>query len=63
MSRSRRVSSPIHDLLPFELEGFPSLAALALDVRWSWKHEADDVWRQLDPELWELTHNREPPRS
>ena len=26
-------------------------------MRWSWNHATDEVWRQLDPELWELTHN------
>jgi starch phosphorylase len=57
MSHPARVSNPIHDLLPVEVEGFESLAELALDVRWSWNHAADDIWRQLDPELWELTHN------
>jgi len=40
-----------------EIEGFDSLAELALDMRWSWNHASDKVWRQLDPELWELTHN------
>jgi starch phosphorylase len=40
-----------------EVEGFDSLAELALDMRWSWNHAADEVWRQLDPALWELTHN------
>ena len=40
-----------------EVEGFDSLAELALDMRWSWNHATDDVWRQLDPALWELTHN------
>jgi starch phosphorylase len=40
-----------------EVEGFDSLAELALDLRWSWNHIADEVWRQLDPALWELTHN------
>jgi glycogen phosphorylase len=34
-----------------------SLAKLALDLRWSWNHAADEVWRKLDPILWELTHN------
>ena len=34
-----------------------ALAELALDLRWSWNHAADAVWRQLDPALWELTHN------
>ena len=57
MSKQTRVSHPIYSLLPMEVEGFDSLAELALDLRWSWNHATDDVWRQLDPTLWELTHN------
>jgi starch phosphorylase len=34
-----------------------SLAELALDLRWSWHHGADELWRRLDPTLWELTQN------
>lgn len=34
-----------------------SLTELALNLRWSWNHAADDLWSQLDPELWELTRN------
>jgi starch phosphorylase len=30
---------------------------LALDLRWSWNHTADELWSRLDPELWALTHN------
>jgi starch phosphorylase len=57
MSKQTRAIHPIYNLLPMEVEGFDSLAELALDMRWSWNHAADDVWRQLDPALWELTHN------
>ena len=57
MSNKTRVSHPISNLLPAEIEGFDSLAELALDLRWSWNHATDEVWRQLDPELWEITHN------
>jgi len=57
MSKQTRVSHPIYSLLPTEIEGFDSLAELALDMRWSWDHATDEVWRQLDPELWEITHN------
>ena len=57
MSKPTRASHPIYSLLPMEVEGFDSLAELALDLRCSWNHAADDVWRQLDPALWELTHN------
>jgi starch phosphorylase len=57
MSKKTPVSHPIYNLLPTEVEGFDSLAELALDMRWSWNHCADEVWRQLDPALWELTQN------
>ncbi len=40
-----------------EVDGFDSLAALAVDLRWSWNHAADELWQELDPDLWEATHN------
>ncbi len=40
--------------LPRPLE---PLGALALDLRWTWSHGADEVWRALDPETWERTQN------
>jgi starch phosphorylase len=57
MSQKTRVSHPIYHLLPTEIEGFDSLAELALNLHWSWNHATDQVWRQLDPELWAITHN------
>ena len=57
MSKPARASHPMYSLLPTEIEGFDSLAELALDMRWSWNHAADELWRQLDPGLWEITHN------
>jgi starch phosphorylase len=57
IGKQTRVSHPIYSLLPTEVEGFDSLAELALDMRWSWSHATDRVWRQLDPALWELTQN------
>jgi len=57
MSHQSRVTHPVFSLLPTEIEGFDALAELALDLRWSWNHATDDVWRQLDPELWVITHN------
>jgi len=57
MSRQTRVSNQIYSFLPTDVEGVDSLAELALDMRWSWNHAADEVWQQLDPSLWELTHN------
>ncbi len=57
MSKQRRVSHPIYSILPLEIEGFDALAELALDMRSSWNHATDKVWRQLDPALWKITHN------
>jgi len=42
----RPVPEPLHDL-----------ATLALDLRWSWHHGSDELWRAVDPELWEATGN------
>ena len=33
------------------------LKELALNLGWSWSHTADDLWRQLEPDLWNTTHN------
>ena len=57
MSEQTRASHPLYGLLPTDVDGFDSLAELALDMRSSWNHATDQVWRQLDPVLWELTHN------
>ena len=57
MSKQRKVISPIHAFLPTEVEGFDSLAEIALDMRSAWNHSADEVWRQLDPVLWNFTRN------
>jgi glycogen phosphorylase len=57
MNTHRRASHPMYNLLPTNIEGFDSLAELALDMRSSWNHGADDVWRQLDPMLWDRTQN------
>lgn len=42
---------------PLDSATFDALTELALDLRWSFNHSADQLWEQLDPELWELTHN------
>ena len=57
MSAPKRVSDPLCSLLYSDIEGFDSLAEIALDMRWSWNPEADEVWQQFDPVLWDLTHN------
>jgi len=44
-------------LLPPLPEGLEGLAELALDLRWSWNHAADKLWRYIDAELWGMTSN------
>ncbi len=34
-----------------------ALTELAMDLRWSWNHRSDALWRRLDPQLWALTHH------
>ena len=57
MSNERNVRDRLSRLAPGTVERFDSLVELALDLRWSWNHCADEIWRQLDPGLWELTQN------
>ena len=57
MSELAKISHPKQPLLSTDVEGFDSLSELALDMRSSWNHATDQVWRELDPVLWELTHN------
>ena len=57
VSQQTPVSKPVSSYLPNDVEGFDSLAELALDMRWSWNHATDQVWRQLEPTLWEMTQN------
>lgn len=54
---NKHFGEEIYGMLLTGIPGIELLAALALDIRWSWNHEADELWRQLDPPLWELTHN------
>ena len=48
------ITRNIPRLLPEPLSG---LADLALDMRWSWSHASDDLWRAIDQELWDATGN------
>lgn len=38
-------------------EALQELADLAVDLRWHSDHEADELWRRIDPELWDATGN------
>ncbi len=57
MDKKTPINNPNYDNLPTDVDGFDLLAELALDMRSSWNHAADELWQQLDSELWKLTHN------
>ncbi len=40
--------------LPEQLTG---LAELAVDMRWSWDRQAEELWRKIDAEMWDTTGN------
>jgi len=47
-----------YDVLRPDLpEALEELRELALDLRWSWSHVADELWRRIDAELWHRTQN------
>ena len=47
----------LNSFLAVNTEGFELLAELALDLHCSWNHAADEIWKQIDNDLWNLTHN------
>lgn len=57
MSQHSAVEQLYSGLLTTDTEGVDALVELALDLRSSWHHGADNVWRQLDRALWDSTQN------
>ncbi|EFK06951.1 alpha-glucan phosphorylase [delta proteobacterium NaphS2] len=51
------MNSPVATEEPRRVEEFDELMEIANNLRWSWDRGADDIWRSLDPELWDLTRN------
>jgi glycogen phosphorylase len=49
------MGNPMYTTRPTEVGD--TLGKLALDLRWAWNHATDEVWRRLEPELWDLTRN------
>jgi starch phosphorylase len=47
-------SHPFLRSLPAELRDLPELA---LDLRWTWSHAADELWESVAPEIWQWTAN------
>ena len=38
-------------------ESLTGLFQLSLDLRWTWHHGTDELWRALDAEIWDTTRN------
>ncbi len=57
MSQPAQVNHSVCRPELMDVDGFQSLVEMALDIRSTWNHAADEIWNQLDPDLWELTHN------
>ena len=57
MIKQNPLNERVYGHLPSDIDGFDSLAEIALNMHWSWNHAGDELWRQLDANLWEITHN------
>ncbi|WP_020410512.1 alpha-glucan family phosphorylase [Hahella ganghwensis] len=51
--KRRSITHLIADL-PEPLEGLVELAA---DLRWTWSHAGDELWKAMDSKIWEKTQN------
>lgn len=51
------MSNPKPVLAGLKSDSLGALSELALNLHWSWNHSADELWKRLDPELWESTQN------
>jgi len=51
------MNKPVVTDEPRCVEEFDELMEIANNLRWSWDRGADDIWRSLDLELWDLTRN------
>jgi len=49
MNEQIPAGKPIYSLLPTDIEGFDSLAELALDMRWSWNHAGGEIMMNRRP--------------
>ena len=57
MSEPYGGSHPKEYVVSKDVAGFDLLTELALDMRSAWNHATDQVWRRLDPVLWDITSN------
>lgn len=54
MAWTLNTTLPVARALPERIE---SLIELSLDLRWTWSHASDKLWRTLDAQLWDHTKN------
>jgi starch phosphorylase len=47
----------IHPFLTPLPQGIEALVDLGLDLRWTWSHAADHLWKEIDPVVWARTGN------
>lgn len=57
MSEQPQTIHPKQRVITKDIDGVDTLTELALDMRSSWDHATDQVWRQIDSNLWDLTQN------
>ena len=50
-------ANPADPSPPVPPPGLAALTELAMDLRWTWHHGSDELWRRLDPALWESTRH------
>ncbi|WP_300289357.1 alpha-glucan family phosphorylase [Nitrosomonas sp.] len=57
MSLPRFLIPYLRDLPAELLPLVEQIADLAMDLRWTWSHAGDAMWKIMDPQLWELSEN------
>jgi starch phosphorylase len=57
MAEEEKATDPGRAFLSEGASDIDPVIELALDMRWSWSHAADELWKLIEPTLWELTHN------
>ncbi|SFL56879.1 alpha-glucan family phosphorylase [Nitrosomonas communis] len=57
MKMPRLVMHYLQDLPAELLPLLEQITDLATDLRWTWSHAGDEVWKTMDPQLWEQSEN------
>ena len=57
MGKDKISKNHLYGFLSSDKGGINKLVELSLNLRWSWDHATDGLWKQLNEELQDLTHN------